>query len=84
MSRGLCGGLQVFIGRLVNSTHHVARPPPDLLVDAPHVLTDHADAHHEILVRRDGDGPVVLIEVQTGDYLGEDDIERAEDDYGRV
>jgi hypothetical protein len=24
------------------------------------------------------------IEVQTGDYFGEDDIERAEDDYGRV
>ncbi len=31
-----------------------------------------------------GDRPVVLIEVQTGDYLGEDDIERTEDDYGRV
>ncbi|MBP1748569.1 MAG: glycosyltransferase [Deltaproteobacteria bacterium] len=31
-----------------------------------------------------GDGPVVLIEVQRGNYLGEDDIERAEDDYGRL
>ncbi len=27
---------------------------------------------------------VVFIEVQTGDYLGEDDIERVEDDYGRI
>jgi len=27
---------------------------------------------------------VVFIEVQTGDYFGEDDIERSEDDYGRV
>jgi mannose-6-phosphate isomerase len=35
-------------------------------------------------ISNSGDGPVVLIEVQTGDYLGEDDIERAEDDYGRV
>ena len=26
----------------------------------------------------------VFIEVQTGDYFGEDDIERREDDYGRV
>ena len=26
----------------------------------------------------------VFIEVQTGDYFGEDDIERIEDDYGRV
>jgi mannose-1-phosphate guanylyltransferase/mannose-6-phosphate isomerase len=27
--------------------------------------------------------PLVLIEVQTGSYLGEDDIERYEDDFGR-
>ncbi|MDP6707763.1 MAG: mannose-1-phosphate guanylyltransferase/mannose-6-phosphate isomerase [Alphaproteobacteria bacterium] len=30
-----------------------------------------------------GDAPLILIEVQTGDYLGEDDIVRFEDDYGR-
>ena len=28
--------------------------------------------------------PLVLIEVQTGDYLGEDDIVRFADMYGRV
>ena len=28
--------------------------------------------------------PLVFIEVQTGTYFGEDDIERIEDDYGRV
>ncbi len=28
--------------------------------------------------------PLEIIEVQTGDYLGEDDIVRIEDDYGRV
>ena len=27
---------------------------------------------------------LVFIEVQTGDYFGEDDIERLEDDYGRA
>jgi mannose-6-phosphate isomerase len=27
---------------------------------------------------------MVFIEVQTGDYFGEDDIERSEDDYGRT
>ena len=27
---------------------------------------------------------LVFIEVQTGDYFGEDDIERLEDDFGRV
>ena len=30
-----------------------------------------------------GEEPLELIEVQTGDYLGEDDIVRFEDDYGR-
>lgn len=29
------------------------------------------------------DDPVVIIEIQCGDYLGEDDIIRLEDDYGR-
>lgn len=31
-----------------------------------------------------GEQPLVFIEVQRGDYLGEDDIERSEDDYGRA
>lgn len=30
-----------------------------------------------------GDGPLVVVEVQCGDYLGEDDIERLDDRYGR-
>ena len=30
-----------------------------------------------------GDAPLVIIEVQFGDYLGEDDIVRLEDDFGR-
>ena len=31
-----------------------------------------------------GTANLAFIEVQTGDYFGEDDIERLEDDYGRV
>jgi mannose-1-phosphate guanylyltransferase/mannose-1-phosphate guanylyltransferase/mannose-6-phosphate isomerase len=31
-----------------------------------------------------GKGPLRIIEVQSGDYLGEDDIIRLEDDYGRT
>jgi mannose-6-phosphate isomerase len=30
-----------------------------------------------------GNEPVVFIEVQSGSYFGEDDIERIEDDYSR-
>ena len=29
------------------------------------------------------DAPVEIVEVQFGDYLGEDDIVRLQDDYGR-
>ena len=31
-----------------------------------------------------GDSDLSFIEVQTGDYFGEDDIERFEDDFGRT
>ena len=30
-----------------------------------------------------GDTEVIFVEVQTGTYFGEDDIERVEDDFGR-
>lgn len=35
-------------------------------------------------VRNPGNENLVFIEVQRGDYLAEEDIERSEDDYGRV
>lgn len=35
-------------------------------------------------VKNVGKDNLVFIEIQTGDYFGEDDIERLEDDYGRT
>jgi mannose-6-phosphate isomerase len=35
-------------------------------------------------IRNDGGTDLIFIEVQTGEYFGEDDIERLEDDYGRA
>ena len=35
-------------------------------------------------IHNPGSEPLVFIEVQRGDYFGEDDIERLEDDFGRV
>ena len=35
-------------------------------------------------IANDGDVDLVFVEVQHGDYFGEDDIERLEDDFGRV
>jgi mannose-6-phosphate isomerase len=34
-------------------------------------------------VQNPGEQPLVFVEVQRGDYFGEDDIVRLEDDYGR-
>jgi len=34
-------------------------------------------------IENQGTNPVVFIEVQSGTYFGEDDIERIEDDFGR-
>ncbi len=41
-----------------------------------------AGAAHRI--GNEGSVPMVFIEVQMGDYFGEDDIVRMEDDYGRA
>ena len=35
-------------------------------------------------IRNTGQEDLIFIEVQTGSYFGEDDIERVEDDFGRV
>lgn len=35
-------------------------------------------------IRNTTDAELIFIEVQTGTYFGEDDIERVEDDFGRV
>jgi mannose-6-phosphate isomerase len=34
-------------------------------------------------IHNEGTEEMVFIEIQTGDYFGEDDIERLEDDFGR-
>jgi len=35
-------------------------------------------------IQNTGDVPLVFVEVQLGDYFGEDDIVRLDDDYGRL
>lgn len=35
-------------------------------------------------IENNGATNLIFIEIQTGDYFGEDDIERLEDDYGRI
>ena len=38
---------------------------------------------HQTLVENPGASPLEIIEIQSGSYLGEDDIVRFEDRYGR-
>jgi len=53
----------------------------EILVRAGEAIDIPREARHR--VRNPGTVPCVFIEVQTGDYFGEDDIVRLEDDYGR-
>ena len=52
------------------------RLSPGQAVDIPRM------AVHRVL--NTGKGCLTMIEVQRGDYLGEDDIIRLEDDFGRI
>lgn len=47
---------------------------------------DHIDIPKETFHRIEniGSNPLIFIEIQRGTYLGEDDIIRVEDDYGRT
>lgn len=54
----------------------------DLKLSAGQSVDIEAGAAHR--VESVGDTDLVLIEVQHGTYFGEDDIERLEDDFGRI
>lgn len=58
------------------------RDGQEIELDSGQAVDIPARAWHRI--HNPGAENLVFIEVQTGDYFGEDDIERSEDDYGRV
>ncbi|MFC1622868.1 phosphomannose isomerase type II C-terminal cupin domain [Patescibacteria group bacterium] len=51
------------------------------IVPGDTVTINQKDIHR---IQNNGDKDLVFIEVQTGTYFGEDDIERFEDDYNRI
>jgi len=59
----------------------VNRDGEEIRMEAGHSLDIPQGAVHRI--ENIGREDVIVIEVQTGPYLGEDDIERLEDDFGR-
>ena len=59
----------------------VTRDNEEIHVSAGQAVDIPEGAWHRI--KNAGRKQLVFIEVQTGEYFGEDDITRAEDDYGR-
>lgn len=51
------------------------------LIAGEHVFIEAGSVHR---MENPGSEPLVFIEVQVGDYFGEDDIVRLEDDFGRA
>ena len=67
---------------VVHGTGAVTLDDATVIVGAGHAVDVPVGVAHRI--ENVGTEPLVFVEVQTGDYFGEDDIVRLEDDYGRV
>lgn len=88
--------ITVYPGKRLSLQRHRQRSEHWFVVSGEGVVTldreerslaagDHVDIPVTMLHRMEakGDRNMVFIEVQTGSYFGEDDIERVEDDFGR-
>ena len=67
---------------VVAGTAVVTLDGADIIVEPGSSIDIPRESDHR--VRNDGTEPLEFIEVQMGDYFGEDDIVRLEDDYGRA
>ena len=66
---------------IVEGTAKVTLDDEEITVRAGEAIDIPIGAAHR--VENPGEGNLVFIEVQRGSYLGEDDIVRLQDDYGR-
>ncbi|MGH9946882.1 MAG: phosphomannose isomerase type II C-terminal cupin domain [Pyrinomonadaceae bacterium] len=67
---------------IVSGTANVTLDDKDITFNPGESLDIRAGGKHR--VENPGEELLVFIETQTGTYFGEDDIERFEDDFGRV
>jgi mannose-6-phosphate isomerase len=67
---------------VVNGTAKVTLDGKEITVQTGGVVDVPAGAAHRI--ENIGSEKLVFIEIQRGPYLGEDDIQRLQDDYGRL
>jgi mannose-6-phosphate isomerase-like protein (cupin superfamily) len=69
--------------QIVCGTAKVTLNAAETLVERGGTIDIPAGTKHRVENPSEGER-LVFIEIQLGDYLGEDDIERFEDDFGRV
>jgi mannose-6-phosphate isomerase len=67
---------------VVQGTAKVTLDDRQIVVEAGEAIDIGIGSAHR--VENPGEQTLLLIEVQRGDYLGEDDIERLQDDFGRA
>ncbi len=82
--------------RLSLQRHRLRSEHWTIIAGAPMVTIDGKDIHMKVgqsidipvgtehRIYNPGQDPVVFVEVQMGEYFGEDDIQRFEDDFGRL
>lgn len=68
---------------VVSGTAKVTLNGEDFLVKAGNAIDISLGTAHRVM-NPDANELLIFIETQTGDYFGEDDIERLEDDFGRT
>jgi mannose-6-phosphate isomerase-like protein (cupin superfamily) len=67
---------------VVKGTAKVTLDDVDIIVDSGEAIDIAVGSAHR--VENPGDEVLVFVEVQRGNYLGEDDIVRLQDDFGRA
>jgi mannose-6-phosphate isomerase-like protein (cupin superfamily) len=67
---------------IIGGAGTVTRNDSELRVEAGNIVKIMRGVKHRI--KNIGQGELTFIEIQTGEYFGEDDIIRYSDDYGRV
>jgi len=68
---------------VVRGTAKVTLNDREILVKSGEAIDIKVGDKHRV-ANPDSKEPLIFIETQTGDYFGEDDIERYEDDFGRM
>jgi len=68
---------------VVRGTAKVTLNDAEILVECGNALDIPTGSAHRV-ENSEGSENLVIIETQTGDYFGEDDIERLDDDFGRA